>query len=213
MAHSCIRLRHAVLLTTRLLVVIENTRMSVNTFYSELRIFEESHVLERNIPCSQQAFNRSAFAARIVTHREAVERIASAMEEANLQYEAWPSEMKVFDPQIGLVLEQPMCKLPSGYTERNLRGGRASLPIVDPPAAVRRAAAQESDEEDKKEPATPELAGPAAGRAVRRSANPKGKKKTPARRLGRAKEIILLDGSDLKKNAPELNTDMSHARK
>ncbi len=60
---------------------LENNRFHVKDFYEELRIFNKNHVAVRRIANSRISFNRSAFAVRVVTKREAIERIYHALVE------------------------------------------------------------------------------------------------------------------------------------
>lgn len=168
--------------------------MKLAHFYEELRIFNDDHVGERKLPNCERGFNRSAFAARIVTRGEAVLRIFHALTvEAKLPPAQWPAEMKFMATDKNNPNE-PLFRLPTEYKERHLRGSRpASRVIRDEPPGE-----EEDEPEDADEPA-----------AERKRS--KQKKKTPVR-LGRTKSYRDEKGWNVME-CEELKTDRSQTPK
>jgi hypothetical protein len=211
---------------------LENNRFHVKDFYEELRIFNKNHVAVRRIANSRISFNRSAFAARVVTKREAIERIYHALvEEAKLPMQQWPDDMK-FTEADRVNLDQPICTLPESYEEGVVRGGRRqAAPVIDdkqpevegaivpahPP--LRPAAAARSDVKGMPVRAAPAVR--AAAQQVVPAARIQQEAKVPQaggelklvelpKRIGRQKTLLLEDGVDVMQ-FPELKVDPSHA--
>jgi hypothetical protein len=221
-------------LTRDFLSRLENAKLKLNEFYDELLIFDERHVQERKIPNCGRAFNRSAFAARVVTREQAVRLIDKVLrEDAKLPIAVWPQALRFTDADFK-ELKAPLCTLPAQYVETRIRGNGAARPavIVDPepaaagdapaepapaalalPADVPRASGSRSHSVGARGagvgPASSASSDPVARGSgpVRRASRSKSAASKP-KRLGNVKNLVQSDGFNVR-DCPEMKTDLS----